>query len=49
MIREQRLAVVAAFQDVKSGTVTFYQTAYSSSLDLNLPNIEDELARFEAA
>ena len=49
MIREQRLAVVAAFQDVKSGTVTFYQTAYSSSLDLNLPKIEDELARFEAA
>ena len=49
MIREQRLAVVAAFQDVKSGSVTFYQTAYSSSLDLNLPKIEDELARFVAA
>ena len=45
LIREQRLAIVGAFQDVKSGLVTFYQTAHSSSLDLNLPRIEEELAK----
>ena len=44
LIREQRLAIVAAFQDVKSGVVTFYQTSFSSSLDLNLPKLETELS-----
>jgi carbonic anhydrase/SulP family sulfate permease len=45
LIQEQRLAIVGAFQDVKSGLVTFYQTSFSSSLDLNLIKLEDELAK----
>jgi hypothetical protein len=44
MVREQRLAIVAAFQDVKTGKVTFYQTADSGSMDLELPRLEDELS-----
>jgi carbonic anhydrase/SulP family sulfate permease len=44
MIAEKRLAVVAAFQDVKSGAVTFYQTEHSSMLDLELPKIADEIS-----
>ena len=44
MVREQRLAIVAAFQDVKTGRVTFYQTADSGDMDLELPRLEDELS-----
>lgn len=44
MVREQRLAIIAAFQDVKTGKVTFYQTADSSELDLHLPSLEEELS-----
>jgi carbonic anhydrase/SulP family sulfate permease len=44
LIREQKLAIVAAFQDVKTGKVTFYQTADSSDLDLQLPSLEEELS-----
>ncbi len=44
MVRAQRLAIVAAFQDVKTGKVTFYQTADSGAMDLELPRLEDDLS-----
>jgi carbonic anhydrase/SulP family sulfate permease len=44
MVREQRLAIVAAFQDVKTGKVSFYQTADSGDMELELPRLEDELS-----
>lgn len=44
LVSENKLAIVAAFQDVKTGKVTLYQTAYSSNRDLNLPKLEEELS-----
>ena len=45
LVREGKLAIVAAFQDVKTGKVSFYQTADSSHQNLNLPRLEDELSK----
>ena len=44
LVREQKLAIVAAFQDVKTGRVSFYQTADSGGIALDLPRLEDELS-----
>lgn len=44
LVRERKIAIVGAFQDVKSGRVGFYRTALSNDLELNLPSLEEAIA-----
>jgi MFS superfamily sulfate permease-like transporter len=46
LVGENKLAIVAAFHDVRTGKITFYRTAHSSNRELSLPKLEDELATF---